>query len=43
MTDLLQREAQRDATVAVPHRADRPFETESLHRIVVVGGGAAGL
>ena len=43
MTDLLQGEAHGDATVAVPHRADRPFETASLHRIVVVGGGAAGL
>jgi len=43
MTELLQREAQCGARVAVPHRADRPVEEECLHRIVVVGGGAAGL
>ena len=43
MTELLQREAQCGARVAVPRRADRPVEEECLHRIVVVGGGAAGL
>jgi NADH:ubiquinone reductase (H+-translocating) len=35
--------AQGDATVAVPRRADRPLAEEGLHKIVVVGGGAAGL
>ena len=42
MTDLLQPEVQYDATVAAPPRADGPV-TEGLHKIVVVGGGAAGL
>jgi NADH:ubiquinone reductase (H+-translocating) len=46
---LLNRQAQSDVTVAKPRfeveaiRAGAPGIGESLHRIVVVGGGAAGL
>ena len=49
MAEVLHREAQYDAMVADPDReavatgADRPGGNEGLHRIVVVGGGAAGL
>jgi NADH:ubiquinone reductase (H+-translocating) len=49
MTEVLDRQARYDAMVADPGRemvatrADRPLEDEGLHKIVVVGGGAAGL
>jgi NADH dehydrogenase len=42
MTDVLERQAQTNAAVVVPHRADGPVG-DDLHRTVVVGGGAAGL
>jgi NADH dehydrogenase len=49
MAEVLHRQVQHDATVADPGldvgvtRADAPLEDKSLHKIVVVGGGAAGL
>jgi NADH dehydrogenase len=49
MAEVLHRQAQYDATVAdrglegLVTRADGPLEDEALHKIVVVGGGAAGL
>jgi NADH dehydrogenase FAD-containing subunit len=49
MTEVLDRQARYDVMVADPGRetvatrADRPLEDEGLHKIVVVGGGAAGL
>ena len=42
MTDVLERQAQTNAAVVVPHSADGPVG-DDLHRTVVVGGGAAGL
>jgi NADH dehydrogenase FAD-containing subunit len=48
MAEVLHRQVHRDATVADPGldvgvtRADAPLEDKSLHKIVVVGGGAAG-
>jgi hypothetical protein len=49
MAEVLHRQVQYDATVAdrglgvVVTCADGPLEDEGLHKIVVVGGGAAGL
>jgi NADH dehydrogenase len=49
MAEVLHRQAQYDATVAdrglevVVTRADGPLGDAGLHKIVVVGGGAAGL
>src|SRR5439155_11354862 len=49
MAEVLHRQAQNDATVAdldrevVVTRAGGPLQDEGLHKIVVVGGGAAGL
>jgi NADH dehydrogenase len=49
MAEVLHRQARHDVIVADPGlevvvtRADGPLEDEGLHRIVVVGGGAAGL
>jgi NADH dehydrogenase len=49
MAKALHRQAQDDAMVAAPApaavaaRANGPLEDEGLHKIVVVGGGAAGL
>jgi NADH:ubiquinone reductase (H+-translocating) len=49
MAEVLHRQAQHDATVAEPRpqgvapRAAGPRGDEGLHKIVVVGGGAAGL
>src|SRR6266705_321618 len=49
MAEVLHRQARYDAPVADPGlgvvapRADGPLEDERLHKIVVVGGGAAGL
>jgi NADH:ubiquinone reductase (H+-translocating) len=49
MASVAQRQAKRDATVVEPHperpavRSGSAVEDDHLHRIVVVGGGAAGL
>src|SRR5271168_3639030 len=49
MANVAHRQAQLEAIVAGPDlelvatRAARPAEDESMHRIVVIGGGAAGL
>jgi len=43
MTDVLQHEARNDVRTVVPRRPDGPAEVDTPHRIVVVGGGAAGL
>jgi NADH dehydrogenase len=49
MAEVLHRRVRYDATVAdtdldvVATRVDRPHEGDDLHKIVVVGGGAAGL
>jgi NADH dehydrogenase len=49
MAEVLHRQAEDDARIADPRiesvttRSDAPVEDEGLHKIVVVGGGAAGL
>jgi NADH dehydrogenase len=49
MAEVLDRRTQSDTMIADPHldivttRADGPHKHEGLHKIVVVGGGAAGL
>src|SRR5437762_9819393 len=49
MANVAHRQAQFEAMAADPDRdlaatsADQPAEHEGLHRVVVVGGGAAGL
>ncbi len=49
MAEVLHRQAEDDAGIADPRiesattRSDAPVEDEGLHKIVVVGGGAAGL
>jgi NADH:quinone reductase (non-electrogenic) len=49
MANVVQRQAQHEATLAEPRsaveatRPHTPIEDQGLHRIVVVGGGAAGL
>jgi NADH dehydrogenase len=43
MTDVVQLLIRDDSKVAAQQHADEPTEVDALHRIVVVGGGAAGL